>query len=310
MVNHAKCPDCNGPLDDAVLEGKSVICKKCGAIVLPKINKAGRRMDEKSQFVYHPRQNQPCNPFLSKQTRHWHVHGQRNVQNNNFRSTRFNQNKNKQALRGQHVSRQPFGGAGIDDNRNKAILNERLQKFKTNIIKYNNKFFLAIKIITALIITVLISFSIFHFFNAIFYPVSINIFIFHIINTVPSFIALIVFYYILAKKLHPTVARGEIKHYGIDFIMLGIIGCVSWGLGIFSIIEGLAIMNFSIKRDKLFPRKKRDILLEWLDGLESTAKLLVLLATAYNIHVLIFQLLIYNINGYYLVPSGYYPVPF
>ncbi|MEX2680659.1 MAG: hypothetical protein Q6373_003615 [Candidatus Sigynarchaeota archaeon] len=127
-------------------------------------------------------------------------------------------------------------------------------------------------------------------FLAIFYFVSIGTLLYDallgkpffpgLVQQTPLYIIGAYLHWYETHRIHEWVKQGVYEFYGIDMIVVGILGCMVCGIGVFMLIKGFIVMGIMIAQDEITPKAKRDVLIGWINGLDEVSWQVMALAAA------------------------------
>jgi predicted Zn finger-like uncharacterized protein len=87
-------------------------------------------------------------------------------------------------------------------------------------------------------------------------------------------------YWYETRRLHEWIKHEVYEFYGIDIIIVGIIGCTVAGIGVLLIIKGIMVMVIMISQDEITPRLPRDGLISWIGGFDEVSWLIAAIVSA------------------------------
>jgi hypothetical protein len=94
-------------------------------------------------------------------------------------------------------------------------------------------------------------------------------------------------YWYDSRRLQPWLKRDQYEFFGIDILVVGLAGLFVYGIGILLVFKGLAVMRCMILQDRISPRSRRSVLVDWINGLDEVSWQMVAIAATNSFAVVI-----------------------
>ncbi len=101
-----------------------------------------------------------------------------------------------------------------------------------------------------------------------------------LLQQMPLYITGAFLYWYETHRIHEWVKQGVYEFYGVDMIIVGIVGCTVCGIGVFMLIKGFVVMGIMIAQDKVTPKARRDALIGWINGFDEVTWYIAALVAA------------------------------
>ncbi|MBN2152042.1 MAG: hypothetical protein JW839_11385, partial [Candidatus Lokiarchaeota archaeon] len=101
-----------------------------------------------------------------------------------------------------------------------------------------------------------------------------------LVQQAPLYIIGAFMYWYETHRLHEWIKQGVYEFYGVDIIVVGILGCSVYGAGVLMLVKGVVVMGIMLMQDEVAPKSKRDVLIGWINGFDEVAWYIAAIAAA------------------------------
>src|SRR5271157_8834 len=155
---------------------------------------------------------------------------------------------------------------------------EHLDRLKGHIHAFNRASLDLLKLFLGLFYIISIAGMV---YTLIFYQFNIVLLVTLLLKLLPQYVIGAFMYWYETRRLHPWLSRDQYEFYGIDIVIVGIVGLQVYGIGIFLLIKGLMVMDYMIRQDRLSPKLRRDVLIACINGLDEISWMIHVLGATF-----------------------------